>query len=63
MIKLFYNILENVYEVLFYVEDVFKCLIKIDSECMDVYIKVFFVNIMNVNFFSFNLKLIKVDKF
>lgn len=62
MIKLFYNILENAYEALLHVEDASKRLIKIDSERMDAYIKVSFVNTMNAKFSSLNLKSTKADK-
>lgn len=62
MIKLFYNVLENAYEALLHVEDASKRLIKIDSERMDAYIKVSFVNTMNAKFSSLNLKSTKADK-
>ena len=43
-------------------EDASKRLIKIDSERMDAYIKVSFVNTMNAKFSSLNLKSTKADK-
>ena len=62
MIKLFYNILENAYESLLHVEDTSKRLIKIDSERMDGYIKISFVNTMNIIHSSLDLNSTKKDK-
>lgn len=62
MIKLFYNILENAYESLLHVEDVSTRRIHIDSERMDAYIKISFVNTMNPLHSSIDTKSTKKDK-
>jgi len=62
MIKLFYNILENAYESLLHVEDLSTRSIRIDSERMDAYIKISFVNTMNPLHSSVDAKSTKKDK-
>src|SRR5690554_6142288 len=62
MIKLFYNVLENAYEALLKVEDESKRSIKIDSEIIDSYIKVSFVNTMNAKYSDLNGTSTKANK-
>src|SRR5690554_2236842 len=62
MIKLFYNVLENAYEALLQVEDESKRSIKIDSEIIDSYIKVSFVNTMNDKYSDLNGTSTKANK-
>lgn len=62
IIKLFYNILENAYESLLHVTDTTKRVIQIQSERIDAYIKISFVNTMNVEYSSLDVQTTKKNK-
>ncbi|WP_025724982.1 GHKL domain-containing protein [Acholeplasma granularum] len=62
LIKLFYNILENSYESLIKVDDANMRIMKIESELIDRYIKISFINSMNIKFYDDSTRTSKSDK-
>jgi hypothetical protein len=62
LIKLFYNILENAYESLKYVDNADLRLFKIESARVDAYMKISFMNTMNPVYSSLDVKTTKKDK-
>src|SRR5690606_29378885 len=59
LIKLFYNILENAYESLTYVDNPDVRLFKIESTRVDAYMKISFMNTMNPLYSSLDVKTTK----